>query len=664
MLVLGWHGSLKSTEIGDGARFDGHDAAAVLIKDGRVVAAIEEERLNRLKHSNAFPSHAIRYCLSEVGAQISDVDAIITDHARETVSDSVKREFFYNPSQRKVTAEQWVARLFENEFKVDVSSKIRFCPHHQAHLYAAWYTSGYRDALGMCLDGGGDDMSGLIARCSSDEIEILRQIPQSNSLGIFYIAAISYLGYHLFDEYKVMGLAPYGDPTKYRALFDKMYNLNSDGHVEIMPFYELYNVYEEAGLAENSRKKGDEFTQDHKDYAAALQTTLERMCWHMIDHFANVTGSRNLCMTGGVAQNCTMNGKILKSGRFENVHVQPAAHDAGNALGAALFYLHDNGRKISPDVLPNLYVGRQIGTSGLVERRLGDWHGFVTARKSDNVHMDAAKAIADREVIAWVQGRSEFGPRALGNRSILADPRPNENKARINAMIKKREGYRPFAPSVLEENLHDYFDLPQSVVRTPFMVVTVPVRSPYRELLGAVTHVDGSARVQSVSHNDNPDFHNLISQFSRLTGLPIVLNTSFNNNFEPIVDSVDDAITCFLTTELDKLFISDWVIEKVAHLPLLELSARLSPGWKLSCAMSMANEKSFSIEPTASVLSGSHAMTVSSALFRILEDDDDGPNIGSRCATFGIDDPLQLARITAEVSDLWHRRMIVLSPTA
>jgi len=661
MLVLGWHGSLKSSQLGDGARFDGHDAAAVLLKDGKIVAAIEEERLNRLKHSNAFPSNAIRHCLSEAGVEISDLDAIVTDHMEETILDFARRQFFYNPNEKNLNATQWIARLFEKEFDTDVSCKIKFCPHHLAHMYAAWYTSGFTEALGVCLDGGGDGRSGLIAKCEGGKIEVLRHLSQTHSLGIFYICAIGYLGYHLFDEYKVMGLAPYGNPAVYAHLFDKMYELRPDGHVEIAPVFDLYKTFDDAGFVEKARRKEDNFTQDHKDYAAALQKALERMSGHIIDFFADATDARNLCLTGGVAQNCSMNGEILKSRRFDRVYVQPASHDAGNALGAAISFLQESGYKIRGKLLPNLYLGKNIGASAEIRDRLFAWRGCLNYRRSTNIHRDAANFIAEGNVIGWVQGRAEFGPRALGNRSILADPRPAENKTIINAMIKKREGYRPFAPSVLEEDLHEFFEMPDRNDTAPFMVVTLPVKNQFREMLGAVTHVDGSARVQSVSRSDNSDFHKLISEFRDVTGLPILLNTSFNNNFEPIVDSVDDAITCFLTTDLDKLIISDWIIDKISDPPLLELTARLSPGWKISCNYAVVKEDRFTVEPTAAVLSGSPSVTISRYVFDILTSDCDR-DIISHCAAAGMAVSSQLEQVSSEIFNLWQRRMIVLSP--
>lgn len=663
MLVLGWHGSLKGSERGDPARFEGHDAAAVLLKDGVVVAAVEEERLNRLKHSNAFPVQAIRHCLSEAGVRLSDVDMIITDHLETTVLDVAKRQHFYNPGERPLDAHQWIARLFDDAFATDVSSKISFCAHHRAHMYAAWYTSGYPDALGVCLDAGGDGRSGLVAMCEAGGIRTLRDLPYSASLGMFYIGALNYLGYSLFDEYKVMGLAPYGDPSVYASFFERLYSLGPDGQVEVQPIYDLYRLYEEAGLTGRARRHGEGFTQDHKDYAAALQKALERMCWHVIGHFADVTGARRLCLTGGVAQNCTMNGEIVKARRFDAVHVQPAAHDAGNALGAALSALHDSGAKLGERPFSTLYLGRDIGTSAQVAERLAVWADFLVVRQSADVHAEAAGFLAAGDVIGWVQGRSEFGPRALGNRSILADPRPAENKTVINAMIKKREGYRPFAPSVLQERLHDYFEMPDPDGTTPFMVLTLPVREPFRALLGAVTHVDGSARVQSVAERDNPDYHRLISRFADRTGLPILLNTSFNNNVEPIVDSVDDAVACFLTTDLHKLVIADWIIEKALDPPLLTLAARLSAGWRMSASGVPDEGGAFVAEPTAAVLSGSRSVAVSHAVFHLLTNAGGSRALSSRCATAGVRDSNALAAVAAEIRDLWERRVVTLTPS-
>jgi len=667
MLVLGWHGGLNFAGLEDSSSgFAQHDAAAVILRDGKVVAAIEDERLNRVKHSNFFPLQAIRFCLSEARVTLSDLDAIVTDAGEHLFNGVVLLAAMNNPALPIMTGREKVASLFERGFGIDVRDKVHFCNHHLAHLYGCWHPSGFSDALALCLDGEGDGHSGLIANCSTARIDILRRLPEAYSLGNLYTRMISQLGYRRFDEYKAMGLAPYGNPEVYDALFRRMYRLLPEGQFTVVSDEEKWGLLMEAGVLTQARRKNQPFTQQHKDFAAGLQATLERIVEHVIDHFRRATNARRLCLSGGVAHNCSMNGRILRSGRFEQVYVQPAAHDAGNALGAALWLTRQAGRAIPRDAMPTLYWGSDIGSTDEIGDQLASWGAFVEARRVPDAPRAAAEAIAGGSVIAWVQGRSEFGPRALGNRSILADPRPEANKDRINAMVKKREAFRPFAPSVLEERLHDFFELPDGVKAVPFMVITVPVRKEARALLGAVTHVDGSARVQSVSQADNPRYHALIEAFGRSTGVPIVLNTSFNNNAEPIVDSVEDAVTCFLTTGVDILFVGDWQVTKRAPATnthgWLDLVPHLPQCRKLVQRTPNPDGTSCFIESTASSYFGDSVAPVSPTLFRLLHDDD-GASARRRCERLGIVESGELERLGAELFDLWQRRSIRLAPT-
>jgi carbamoyltransferase len=668
MLVLGWHGGLHRAGLEDSpSGFAQHDGAAVLLRNGSIVAAIEEERLNRVKHSNFFPAEAIRFCLAEGQVTIADVDAIVTDVGEQLFNGVSVVAALNDPTLPITPGKERIGSLFEREFGVDVSRKIRFCRHHVAHLYGCWYPSGFRDSLAVSLDGEGDGLSGLVASCTESRIDILRQLAESQSLGNFYTKMIGQLGYRRFDEYKAMGLAPYGDPAVHEALFARMYRLLPEGRFTIHPDEERWGMLMEAGLLTQARRKDQPFTQQHKDFAAALQVALERIVQHLLEHFQQVTGARRLCLSGGVAHNCTMNGNILRSGRFEQIYVQPAAHDAGNALGAALWLTREAGQPVARDVIPHLYLGSDIGSADDIGRRLARWSPFVEARRVPDAPAMAAEIMAGGGVIGWLQGRSEFGPRALGNRSILADPRPAANKDIINAMVKKREGFRPFAPSVLEERLGDFFE-PRGVTAVPFMVITLQVRPEMRALLGAVTHVDGSARVQSVSRTDNPRYHALIEAFGRLTGVPVVLNTSFNNNAEPIVDSVDDAVACFLTTGIDRLFVGDWLVEKAARMPddtaWLDLVPQVPQWRKLVRRAPQPDAARHAIEGTVSSFFAESAVAISPLLFRLLADDAPAASCGERCRRHGVEDPAQRARLSTELFDLWQRRAIRLMPAA
>jgi carbamoyltransferase len=553
MIVLGWHGNPVIREFQDSTSFSWHDAAAAIMADGKLIAAIEEERLNRVKHSNVFPARAIRFCLKEARIGLGEVDAIVTDCSEHICEMLTVRAMADEPRRAFQDGRDLIATAFEQEFDMDVREKLRFCKHHLAHLWGTWYASGFREALAVSLDGEGDAESGLVAHCNGKGLRFLRHLPEQLSLGHFYMARLSFMGYRRFDEYKVMGLAPYGDPRVFESLFRRMYELHPEGRFTILPEPQIMKIMLDAGLVAKFRRKGEPFTREHKDFAAALQATLERIAMHIIRHFQRHTGSRSLCLSGGVAHNCAMNGALLRSGLFDRVYVQPAAHDAGNAVGAALSVVREAEEPIDSNFMPHVFLGTDIGSSDEVGRELRRWEPLIKIRRVTDPAETGAELLARGLVIGWVQGRSEFGPRALGNRSILADPRPLENKRIINAMVKKREDYRPFAPSVIEERLEDYFDVPNGTERVPFMTIVLPVREAARSHLAAVTHVDGSARVQSVSREHNPRYHALIEAFGRVTGFPIVLNTSFNNNAEPIVDSVDDAVAAFLTTGIQRI---------------------------------------------------------------------------------------------------------------
>ncbi len=666
MLILGWHGHPALKESDDSRGFAHHDAAAVLLRDGHIVAAIEEERLNRVKHSNAFPVRSMRFCLQEAGATLADVDAIVTDSSEEFSDLVAARETLSDPRAGLWRVRDLVADTFRNEFGVDVAGKLHFCRHHIAHLHAAWYPSGFPVSLALCLDGSGDGASGLVAHCGEREINVLRSLSAAQSLGDFYTAAIAYLGYSRFDEYKVMGLAPYGDPRAHESLFAKLYQLLPDGRYSLLSHQERTMLFADAGLARTARRKSGPFTQDHKNFAAALQGTLERIVDHVLAHYQRETRLRRLCLSGGVAHNCSMNGGILRSGRFDDVYVQPAAHDAGNALGAGLWLMQHLGQRpaCATLTLPHLYWGTDIGSDAQIGRQLAQWGPLLEVKPVPDAAEAGAELIAGGAVIAWAQGRSEFGPRALGNRSIVADPRPAEHRQIINAMVKKREGYRPFAPSVLQERVREFFELPPGTDRVPFMVIVLPVRAHVRELLGAVTHVDGTARVQSVSCADNPRYHALIAAFGRRTGVPVVLNTSFNNNAEPIVDSVDDAVTCLLTTGIHALVIGNWVVRKTedvaAHPAFLDLVPIVPDSRKLVRRCRGTQPPAFSLQSTVSRYFAEPEVGISETMFHVLADAKAAESVRSRAQRLLGPDRSEES-LARELYSLWERRAVTLA---
>jgi len=637
-----------------------HDSAAVLVRDGRIVAGIEEERLNRIKHTNRLPRHAVNACLEIAGQTLDDV-ALIAYYSREDdLNRSVTRYALRSPGVRPFwSARQSLAAALSHDLETPVDpDRIVFVEHHLAHAASAYFVGPFSDALVVTLDGIGDGISGSVWAGNCGELRRLLDIPFRDSLGELYLRTIEYLGYAGFDEYKVMGLAPYGDPRRFRQIFDEICLLQPEGRFEVK-LSELRRVGDVLG---RPRRAGEPLTDVHQDLAAALQEAVERGAFHLFRHYRALTGLPHLCLAGGVAHNSTLVGKIARSGVFDGVFVQPAAHDAGCALGAALSAHHD----LRPDVpirrISDVYWGRPVGRGTDAGERLARWAEVVDLVRLPDPAAAAAGLLADGAVIGWVQGRAEFGPRALGNRSILADPRPARNKDRINELVKERESYRPFAPAVLDEHAGELFDMPSGTCGA-FMTLTVPVKPHARSLLGAVTHVDGTARVQTVSRAVNERFWELLEAFRRLTGTPVLLNTSFNHSVEPIVDSIDDAVTCFLTTGLTHLIVDEYLVTKRnrPQSAIWYLAPEIPEYVRVMHAVegdgSGGAQDVYQCEHLTRPL---HTRRVSSAAYRLLERADAWRSlhdmVGSRITA------TEQATLAAELHDLWVRRLLRFVP--
>lgn len=639
-----------------------HDAAAVLVEDGRVAAAIEEERLNRIKHTNKAPLAAVRFCLDSVGASLGDVDAIAVHGAEDYMNNQFSQYYLNDPRQPAfVNARTLHRQLFEREFGVDVDErKFAFVNHHLAHAVTAYAPSGFERALVLTIDAFGDGLSGMLLSGEGATMKRLAAYPESKSLGRLYLGVIRFLGYDLFDEYKVMGLAPYGDPARYRHLFKDFYTLLPDGDYAL----NMSNLHALLSLIP-LRRSQDEFGQEHKDVAASLQEALEDIVFHVLRHQRQKTRHTNLCLAGGVAHNCSMNGKVLSSGLFEDVFVQPASHDAGGALGSALYVSQQRAPGLKPERAEHIYWGTDLGGDEEVRAELERWADFVDFRRADDVAAETADLLAAGRVVGWAQGRSEFGPRALGNRSILADPRPAGNKDLINAMVKKREAYRPFAPSVLEEYAADYFDVPTRSARLPFMVFVVKVRPDKQQMLGAITHVDGTARVHTVSRGANERYWELIDAFRQRTGVPVLLNTSFNNHAEPIVNSVEDAVVCFLTTKLDHLVAGNYVVGKreVASGDYLKLVPSLAVFAQLRRTKKfVAPDTTAEVYEVGNSYTDKYAAPISAETFDILSAADGRRTLAEILKTTGAPKEREEA-LVGELFELWSRRVIRLAPT-
>ncbi len=536
MIVLGLHG---------GFRLGQHDAAAALMIDGKLVACIEEERLLRVKTPRGVaPINAISGTLKEAGITMKDVDLVT--HPGETYVDA--------PARIQAYLEHYFGH----------APKIQMINHQLAHLASAFFMSEYDNAMVLSYDAFGDQQSAALGRATRENgVEILETRDDHNSLGQFYATITSFLGFMPGeDEYKVMGLAAYGEPKYDLSFFadvsEQGYLVQSDDCLNNDPRpLTVYEPFYSKHLVEKlgpPRVKGASLEQWHKDIAASTQHQLVKCAKSLVSYLHKLTNERNLCMAGGVALNCAANNHLLKLDCVDNLFVQPAASDRGLALGCALQGAFEGGDRIED--IPSVFYGPTYKDEEL--KRALKLTGANYEELSDP-SKTAAKLLADGQIIAWYQGRSEFGPRALGNRSILADPGRAEMKDLVNARIKYREEFRPFAPAVLEERAKEVFDLPAP---SPFMTIACGVNEGWKEKLPATTHVDGTARVQTVSERQNPRFHGLIKEFERLTDVPVVLNTSFNIKGQPIVETPLDALSTFAGTGLDSVILGKYLVQK------------------------------------------------------------------------------------------------------
>ncbi len=630
-----------------------HDAAAVLLKDGKPVAAFEEERLNRIKHTNKLPVLAIAACLKTFNIKVTDLDAIVIA-AEELLLDSDIRQLMQADSSfNYLSARDFIIDVFKNELGQAVDSEqLHFVNHHLAHAASSYFLSGHDDSLVIAIDGSGDNRSGGVYIAKGNDIKQIEAFAEDDSIGHFYLAITRLLGFKRFDEYKVMGLAPYGDPEKFENIFNSLYHLGPDGSFSINK-----KLMEDLPALLPSREPRAEITQEHKDVAAALQVATERLVFHIVAHYKLVVASPNLCLCGGVALNCTMTGKLKYAGLFKDIFVQPASHDGGLSLGAALWLYYQRNPAGTKEKLSHLYLGSECPSPALSKSNIDKWKNFVSYEVSQDITGDVAALLANDKIIGWFQGRSEYGPRALGNRSILGDPRPTGNKARINKCIKNREGFRPFAPSVMVNHAREIFNLPDNVQDYPYMTFILTVNEQYQSKLGAVTHVDGTARVQTVSKTSNPLYYNLIKSFYKKTGMPVILNTSFNNNHEPIVDTPDEAIGCFLTTELDALVIGNCILNKVEFLKddILTLHLQL-PKHITLLAFTEDDQQVYKLGNTYN----SDQYTISHELYTLLSSNDQSKKIGELISDSALDH--NTPGLVGGLWNLWNKRVVVLLP--
>lgn len=596
-----------------------HDSAAALIEDGTIIAAAQEERFTRKKHDADFPRHAVDYCLAEAGIGLSDIDFVAFydkpflkfERLLETYLSFAPKGF----SSFKTAMPVWLReKLFQKdmlrkEFKTydsefDWQKKLLFAEHHQSHAASAFYPSPFEDAVVLTMDGVGEWATTSVAMGRGNHLEVTKEIHFPHSLGLLYSALTYYTGFKVNSgEYKVMGLAPYGEPKYAQLMLDNLIDVKEDGTFRLDQSYFDYctglrmtNKKFDALFGAPARNPETLLTQREMDLAASVQAVTEEIVLKLTRGLAKENGSRNLCLAGGVALNCVANGKVLKDGRFDNIWVQPAAGDAGGSLGAALCaYYHFQGKPRvlngSTNALHDAMQGSYLGpsfTDDEIAERLSSAGAKFTRLEDGELINETAQALADGKAVGWFQGRMEFGPRALGSRSVLGDARSPEMQKTLNLKIKYRESFRPFAPSVLREDVSDWFDLDSD---SPYMLIVSDVAASRRRemsdteksLFGidklnivrseipAVTHVDYSARIQTVDGQSNPRYHALLSKFKELTGCPVLANTSFNVRGEPIVCTPEDAFRCFMGTELDILSIGNLILKKEDQDPALKL---------------------------------------------------------------------------------------------
>jgi carbamoyltransferase len=566
------------------------NASAAIVSEGRLVAAVEEERFNRVKYAAGFPAQAIRYCLKEAGLELKDIDHVAVPrnpYARlgTKLFYAMRMPSFARERVKVLAKFTGIPEALAQAFDADpakIAAKFHRIEHHQAHLASAFFVSPFERAALLSADGLGDFASTMWGTGEGSRMKIDGAIAFPHSLGLFYSAVTQYLGFLKFgDEYKVMGLAAYGEVEQLEAFRD-IVRAHGDGFRLGLDYFTHHRSGPEMSWADADktptmgkvfseamerrlgprRNPEEPLEQRHRNLASALQARLEEVYLGMLKKLAERTGLKAVCLAGGVAFNCVANGKIFDATGFEQVYVHPAAGDGGLAVGAAFFVWHQVLGKPRSFVMDHAYWGpgytrdetwRAIDLSGL---RQNGWR--VDELAEDNLMQRTAAIVADGKILGWFQGRAEWGPRALGNRSIVADPRRPEMKDILNQRIKHREIFRPFAPSILAESTGEWFEKSHP---SPFMTLAYPVRPEKREKIPAPTHVDGTGRLQTVTRDANPRYWSLIKAFEQLTGVPVVLNTSFNDN-EPIVCRPEEALDCFARTQMDALVLGDFLITR------------------------------------------------------------------------------------------------------
>ena len=579
-----------------------HDSAAALICDGEIIAAVQEERFSRIKHDNSFPINSIHFLLKSKDIDLQKIDAVVFyekpflhfERLLETyVANAPKGFKSFSKSmplwlKDKLFQKNKILKNLYSISKKFSSDKLFFCEHHLSHAASAFFPSPFKKALILTVDGVGEWSTTTVSIGDNHSIKMIKEIKYPHSLGLLYSAFTYYLGFKVNSgEYKVMGLAPYGQPTFKDLIYQNLIDVKDDGTFRLNQKYFSYSTSLKMTndkfnklFGKKNRNSKEKLEQFHMDIASSIQKVIEETLIKIISSLSSEFSINNLCLAGGVALNCVANGKILETKKFKNIWIQPASGDAGGSLGAALYYWYNKSKNNKPEIdsMKGSYLGPDFSNSEIEKILIKE--GAVYKYYNDSELLkETAILLSQSNSIGWFQGRMEFGPRALGSRSILADPRSDKMQKNLNLKIKFRESFRPFAPSILEDYVSDWFDLK---VKSPYMLLVANVKKEIREKLTdkenrlfgidllnvkrstipAVTHVDYSARVQTVHFQTNSKYYNLINEFFKLTGCPIVINTSFNVRGEPIVNTPLDAYNCFMGTNLDVLVLENYILIK------------------------------------------------------------------------------------------------------
>jgi carbamoyltransferase len=561
------------------------DSSASIHKNGELIAATEEERFRRIKHWAGFPSEAIKFCLKEANIDISEVDFITISR---DPSANLQKKIFH--SLKNLVSVKAIKDRLANSMKVgstkeelakalnvsveSIKGEIKNIEHHRSHMASAFYPSPFKEAAILSIDGFGDFTSTMIGIGKGTQIEVLDSVIYPHSVGVFYTTFTQYLGFPNYgDEYKVMGLAPYGKPKYVEQLRDVLifkdnglFELNTkyfkhakegvsmsweNGEPNIESIFSDFMI-EKFGP---TRQKSDKLEQHHIDLATSVQKITEELIFHILNHLQKRTGLENICIAGGVAQNSVANGKVLDNTSFKNIYIPSAGHDAGTSVGSALFHYHNNLNKPRTKPVFHAYTGSKFSNEE-IEKILTEKGVNYTKYDDEKLFEIVTEQLINAGVVGWFQGRAEFGPRALGHRSIIVDPRRKDAKELLNEKIKRRESFRPFAPSILAEYVEEYFERTDKV---PFMEKVYPIKKEKHEVIPAVTHVDGTGRLQTVEKGDR--YYDLIETFRKKTNVPVLLNTSFNEN-EPIVNTPEEALDCFQRTKMDMLVLENIVVTR------------------------------------------------------------------------------------------------------